>query len=194
MPAFQFLFALALSGPEAHAKTLQNQGATALHIHRVQLDADPSIEAVIQYELPAKGVHAVVLDQRRGEWRVAGRFNSWWNFTKADATRFLEFRETVDPGVKDILIRTRSGGTEDARTTLEIARLKDGAMVIVLAISEHETAMEHPSGDVYSTEARIEHAPGLVTVRSTKRPGNALTCQLYRWNSAAFRFQEEPCP
>lgn len=194
MPAFQFLFALALASPEALADQLRSQGATALQLHRLQLDADTPLEAVIQYELPGKGVHAIVLDQRGAEWREAGRFNSWWNFTKTDADRFLEFRETVEGGVKDILIRTRSGGTEDARTTLEITRLKDGAVVTVLSIKEHETAMEHPSGDVFTTEAKLSFAPGAITVHSTRHPGSVLTCQLHRWNAAAFRFDETPCP
>jgi hypothetical protein len=194
VPAFQFLLALALASPETNVEALRRQGATAIQLHRMQLDADPALEAVIQYELPEKGVHAVVLDQRGSEWREAGRYNSWWNFTKSDASRFLEFRQTVGPGVNDILVRTRSGGTEDARTTLEIARLKDGAMITVLSIKEHETAMEHPSGDVFTTEARIEYAPGAITVRSTKKPGSTNTCQLYRWNAAAYRFEDESCP
>ena len=47
---------------------------------------------------------------------AAGKFNSWWNYTKADSGNFLEFRETVETGVKDLIVRTRGGGTEEAVT------------------------------------------------------------------------------
>lgn len=170
---------------------LRQQGASHIRIHRVQMDADEPLEAVIQYELADSGVHAVVLDSTGSGWREAGKFNSWWNFTKPDADRFLEFRETVLKGVFDLLVRSRSGGTEESRTTIEIHRLKDGAMVNVLTVIESLSAMEHPSGDVFTTVATLSYAPGRVTVKSTRNPGNRQVCQTLVWSAALFRFQED---
>lgn len=173
---------------------LRQRGADGIQVHRAQLDADAPLEAVIQYQLPDSGVHAIVLDSHGSEWREAGKFNSWWNYIKTDSERFLEFRETAEKGVKDLIVRTRGGGTEEARTTLEIYRLRDGAMVNVLTVTESLSAMEHPSGDVFTTTARFTYAIGRVTVRATRNPGNRQTCKSSVWNAARFRFDEESKP
>ena len=194
MRAFQFLFAVILSSPEGLADHLRQRGANGIQVHRAQLDGDAPLEVVIQYELPDSGVHAIVLDSHGSEWREAGKFNSWWNFTPADSGNFLEFRETVETGVKDLIVRTRGGGTEESGTTLEIFRFRDGAMVNVLTLTESLSAMEHPSGDVLTTTAEFTYGPGRVTAKLTTNPGNRQTCRSYIWNAVRFRFDEDsPC-
>ncbi|HEU0120455.1 MAG TPA: hypothetical protein VFQ91_08020 [Bryobacteraceae bacterium] len=194
--AFQLVFAVALASPEAVAAQVRAEGATDVRVQLVQLDADDAMEAVVQYILPGSGVHAQVLDSRANGWQVAGKFNTWWNFVPEDADRFIELRETVRLGTQDVVVRTRGGGTEDSRTVLEIWRMRDGVMVNVLTLKEQETAMEHPSGDVFTTVARVEFEPGRVTVRSLKNPGEKRSCVSYFWDEAGFRFGEERggCP
>jgi hypothetical protein len=191
MRVFQFLFAVVLLNPEARVEQLRRQGATAIRLQRIQLDSDEQLEAVVQYELADSGVHAIVLDSRGSEWREVGKFNSWWNFTKPDAERFLEFRETVQKGVQDILVRTRTGGTEESRTALELHRLKEGVLVNVLTVTESSTAMEHPSGDVFTTITTLSYAPGRITAKSIRNPGNRQTCVTYLWSASLFRFEAD---
>lgn len=186
---FQILLALALASPEALVEQLRQNGATAIHLDRIQLDGDAPLEAVVRYVQGETGAHAVVLDEQSGMWREAAHFNSWWNFTPADAERLIEFRATVDPKVTDLIVRTRSGGTEDSRTTLEIFRLRSGAMVNVLSLKEQETAMEHPSGDVFTTSTTLEFGPGRLMANSTRNPGNQRTATLYVWDEKRFRFE-----
>ena len=196
MPAFAFLFAFALLSPETLIEQLRRDGAQDLRVHRVQLDADPSLEVVLQCIIPGQGVIGRVLDHDNGVWRMIGKFNSWWRFEPADAGRFLEFRETVATGVKDIIVRYRGGGTEVSGTTVEIHRLRDGNLVNVLSVNEETTAMEHPSGNVFVTSAEITYALGRITTVTMRRPGNRRTCASYAWNEARFHFEEEngACP
>ena len=196
MPAFPFLFAFALLSPETLIEQLRRDGAEELRVHRVQLDADSSLEVVIQCIIPGQGVIGRVLDHHNGVWRMIGKFGSWWRFEPADAVRFLEFRETVATGVKDIIVRHRGGGTEVSGTTVEVYRLRNGNLVNVFSVSEEETAMEHPSGNVFVTSAEITFAPGRITTVTTRHPGNRRTCASFAWNEARFHFEEEKgaCP
>src|SRR5437868_1028861 len=119
MYPFQFLLALALLSPEALVEQVRKDGAKDVRIHRVQLDEDPELEVVVQFIIPGQGVIGRVLDQNGGAWREVGKFGSWWRFEPTDAEKFLEFRETVTAGIKDIVVRYRGGGTEVSGTTLE---------------------------------------------------------------------------
>lgn len=190
--SFQFLMAVAVFGsPEAFVGTLQ--GAAEVRVHRVQLDGDAELEAVVQYEVAGSGVYAVVLDQRGGEWREVARFNSWWNYERGDYGTFLEFRAVAEAGVQDVIVRVRSGGTEAARRVMEVFRLREGTMRSVLSVVEEETAMEHPSGDVFATAARVRFAGvGRVEVRSVRNPGGLVRCRVFVWDGEGFGFKEDP--
>jgi len=193
MSAFHILLALALASPEQLAEQLRLQGATGIRVQLAQLDEDPAMEALVQYELPGSGVHAKILDLGKSGWQTAGSFNTWWEFKPEDAERFIEFRETVRLGVQDVVVRTRSGGTEASQTTVEVFRMKDGALAGVLRMKEREVAMEHPSGDVFTTEAKITIEPGKVTVRSIRHPGGIESCRLHTWDAERFTFLEGDC-
>lgn len=186
-----FLLLAVLGSPEAFVEQLRKDGAVGVRLERVQLDSDLELEALVRFEREGAGAFAVVLDSRGGEWREVGRFNTWWNFVKADGERLVELRETVDVGVQDLVVRTRSGGTEDSRTVLEIWRMREGRMAPVLTVTEQETAMEHPSGDVFSTAARVTFALGRVTVESVRQPGEKRSRATYAWDAARFRFSAE---
>ena len=190
MYPFQFLFALALLSPEAVVEQARKDGAKDVRVNRIQLDEDPQLEVVIQFIIPAQGVMGRVLDQDGGQWREVGRFGSWWRFEDADAEKFLEFRETVVSGIKDVVVRYRGGGTEVSGTTLEVHRLRKGVLVNVLSVKEQETAMEHPSGDVFEISAQLTFAPGRIDTVTTRNPGNKKTCVTYTWNESRFRFEE----
>lgn len=190
MYPFQFLFALALLSPEALVEQARKDGATDIRIHRIQLDEDPQLEVVIQFIIPGREVVGRVLDQHGDGWRQAGEFNSWWNFEPADAKRFLEFRETVASGINDIVVRTRGGGTEVSGTELSVYRLRKGVLVNVFSVKEQETSMEHPSGKVFETTARLTFTSGRIEIITTRDPGNKKTCATYLWNEARFRFEE----
>lgn len=184
------LVALALASPEALQEQLRRDGAVGVRIERVQLDGDAEPEAIVRFDREGSGAFAVVLDFVGGEWREAGKFNTWWNYAKTDGDRLVELLETVEPGVKDLLIRTRNGGTEESRTVVEVWRMRKGQMVPVFTVTEQETAMEHPSGDVYSTVARVSFSLGKVTVESVRQPGDRRTRKQYLWDAARFQFTE----
>ncbi len=186
---------LAMGGldPENLARQVRMAGATGVRVERVQLDGDAPLEALVRYEMADSGAHAVVLDPVGDGWREAGRVNTWWNYVAEDGARLIELRAVVEASVMDLVVRVRSGETEHARTTLSIYRMRDGRLVNVLDVKEHETAMEHPSGHVFTTRAEIAYAPGRVTVRSKREPGGRLECAAYQWDSARFRFEEEAC-
>ena len=193
MIPFHILLALAVVSPEARVAQLRSEGASDIRVHRVQLDADAPLEVVLQFIAPAPaGAHcAEVWDEGGGGWHTVGKFDSWFEFQPKDADRFLEFRETVEAGVRDMIVRRKGGGTEVSGTTLRIHRLRNGTMAEVLSISEEETAMEHPSGDVYVTKARVTFALGRVTVESVRQPGDKRTRATYVWDAARFRFSAE---
>lgn len=188
------LLLLAAPTPEALVSQLKASGATAVTLEYTQLDADPDPEAVIRYTKSDTGAHALILDLQSNTWREIAHFNTWWNFTPADASTLLTLQPTVDPAINDLIVRTRSGGTEDSRTSLEIHRLRTGYTTNVLAITEQETAMEHPSGDVYTITTIIEVNPGKITVQATRNPGNRQTTNLYTWNPTNFRFEPTAPP
>lgn len=193
MLVFQLLFAVAIVNPETLADQVRRQGGTDVRIERVQMDGDAPLEAIVRYELPDSGVHAVVLDATGGEWQTAGHFNSWWEYTKADGEGFLEFRETVAAGIFDVIVRTRSGGTEESRTALEIWRMRGGRLESVLELTEQESAMSHPSGEVSVTVRKLSFIPGRIMVRAVKAPGDHTSCEAFGWSESSFRFIPQPC-
>ena len=187
---FQLLFALAVLSPEAVVEQARRDGATDVRVQRIQLDDDPPLEAVIQFILPGQGVMGRVLDPDGTGWREAGKFNSWWRFEPADAYRLFEFRETVAAGINDVIVRHRSGGTEESSTNLDIYRLRKGVLVNVLSLKEQQTAMEHPNNDVYENAAQITYKSGRIDVLLIRNPGNKRTCATYTWSEVRFRFEE----
>jgi hypothetical protein len=69
--------------------------------------------------------------------------------------------------------------------------MREGRMAPVLTVTEQETAMEHPSGDVFTTVARVTFALGRVTVETVRQPGEKRTRATYVWDAARFRFNAE---
>ena len=123
MRAFQFLFAVIFSSPEGLVDHLRQRGANGIQVHRAQL------EAVIQYELPHSGVHAIVLDSHGSEWREAGKFNSWWNFTPAplglnfvDYPHLLQTLQTIQ--YEGALVPEIGGPPEQMPANLKESRRK----------------------------------------------------------------------
>lgn len=191
---FFALLLLAAPTPESILQQLKSAGAAAITLEHAQLDADPEPEAIIRYTQGDTGAHALILDWQSKAWREVAHFNTWWNFTPADAASLLTLKPTVDPAINDLIVRTRSGGTEVARTTFEIHRLRNGAATNVFSLTEHETAMEHPSGDVYTTNASIQIAPPRITVHSTRNPGSRRATIVFTWNPEKFRFDATAPP
>lgn len=189
MNPFQFLLLLNLTSPDALVEQLRRQGAREIGIERVQMDSDPEFEALVRYEKPGEGIHAVILDAGREGWMRAGGFNAWWSLTEDDRKRFVELRPAVEAPIQDVFVRTRSGGTEEERITLEIYRLREGKLVNVLSIVEYLSAMEHPSGDVFNTTVTLHSRPGRIVSESVRRPGGRRVCTVYRWEPNSFRFQ-----
>lgn len=187
------LLALAAGDPESLAESLRRAGAGAVRIERVQLDLDAELEAIVRWERNDTGAHAAVLDHVGNEWREAGRVNTWWSYVAADGQRLIETRPTVDAGQMDLLVRVKSGETEHVRQTLTVFRLRAGRLVNVLEVPEFETAMEHPSGEVFTTTTTLTFGPGQITVRSRRTPGGRTGCALYVWNEEQYRFDERRC-
>jgi hypothetical protein len=194
VPLFHFVLLLAATTPEALVQQLRVQGATEVSVTYARLASGSADHAIVRYIHPQSGAHALILAPSESGWREAAHFNTWWSFEPRDAALLLELRPLVDPAVTDLIVRTRSGGTETALTQLDFYRLRDGAAVNVLSLKEYESAMEHPSGDVTTTVAAVEFpAPGRILVRTAMDSG-ARTCTLYVWDAPAFRFSPRPCP
>jgi hypothetical protein len=195
VPLFHFALLLAVSSPDALLQQLRSQGAADISLSHARLASGPAEHAILRYTDPKTGAHALILAPSPSGWREAAHFNTWWSFEPRDAARLLELRSLIDPAVTDLIVRTRSGGTETALTQLDFFRLRDGSAVNVLSLKEYESAMEHPSGDVTTTVAAVEYpAPGRILVRTAKDPGPHRSCTLYVWDAPAFRFSPRPCP
>lgn len=190
MPPLPLLAALALLNPESLAEQVRRSGGSDVAVEMVQLDADAAMEAIVRYTGAETGAHAVVLDRAPAGWVEAGRFNTWWGFTSGDAARLLTLRPTVETGIADLIVRTRGGGTENEHTLFRIFRLREHRVVLVFEVREQDVSMEHPSGNVKTTVARVEFpSPGVLHQFSSSDSDTTSRCTEFRWNPASYRFE-----
>jgi hypothetical protein len=172
------------AGDARAAKAVGVERARDVRLAFIQLDDDAAEEAVLQFD-DGRGVAAVVLDARGAGWEIAGKFNDWWNYKPAHADRFIELRETVDGGVKDLLVRTHGGGTEEETIDVELFRMRAGKLIPVWKANEYSYKMEHPSGKAATSVSVVAFPePGRAVVRT------GTVCRAFVWSRESFRFEE----
>jgi hypothetical protein len=172
-------------------------------LYAVNLDSDSALE----YILVATGdfrTFALVFDKTGESWYVVGDFSYWWHWDANEAEKFIELREIVHYGQKEIIVRDWGGGTGMAETWLSIYRMHNGSLYRVFRTledgfhflyggvgnSEYEhRTLEYPDHD--------RNAPAILVARRVKRiepakKGGAIRvsrdCSAFRWDAATFDF------
>jgi hypothetical protein len=171
----------------------------------VNLDADDEKEVIFVLSGSPLATVALVFDrQKEGWWRV-GEFSYWWHWDANQAERFIELREIVKYGRKDIIVREQYGGTGVATTQLSIYRLHSGRLYRVFVAAEDEYHYIYGSGATVTDTRRVEFPEAdssgqrflVVYHRSTTEPDiptkrNPITsksqCSAYRWDANRFTF------
>lgn len=181
----------------------------------VNLDSDQDLEAILIYTIEPDTTGAV-LDKASDGWWEVGRFSNWWHGSSLWADRLIELREIVSYGGRDIVVRTRNGGTGGAETDLAIYRLRAGRLYRTFHTteqSEYDTSGPGVSGDWYVERHELLYPEPdsagnrflvVFHTRATLAPGppsesrapcapKALACTVYRWHAEKFTFlRDEP--
>ena len=172
----------------------------------VNLDSDSDLEYILVAtgHFPPRTI-AVVFDKTGGSWWVVGDFSYWWHWGANEAEQFIELREIVHDGRKEIIVRDWGGVTGAAETCLSIYRMNSGSLyrifraledgfhfIVGAGTSEYEyRILEYPDHDW--------NAPALLVARHLKRIGPAQKgvairvsrdCSVFRWDPSAFVFVE----
>ncbi len=183
-----------------HKEIDASESLTA-RLYAVHLDSRADLQYIlIATGQPARSI-AMVFQGKRQEWWAIGDFTYWYHWDANEAERFVELREIVWSGRKEIIVRDHEGGTGMAETTLSIYRMQDGRLYRVFrtledgydshqGISEYEhRTLEYPEHDwnapaflVVRYVKRTEPAEGGRPVRVTRK------CSVFRWDAAGFAF------
>ncbi len=169
----------------------------------INLDDDDELEAIVLLSGSPPSTIALVFDHQRDGWWQVGRFDYSWHWHSDQAERMIELRELILPGRKDILVRTSTGGTGIAETSLAIYRMHKGRLYRVFHTIEDASHYAHTPTTSVSEHRRIEYradADGRFLVvhqiiheepekPSTARPASVKeTCSVYAWDPARFAF------
>jgi hypothetical protein len=170
------------------------------------LDSDEEQEVIIVYSFSGSppGTVALVFDRQKDGWMQVGSFGYWWHWDSNQAEKLIELREIVSYRRKDILVRTRNGGTGVAETELAIFRMHDGKLYRVFravedsyntfsgSIVEDERAITYPGE--YSSDSYIvvRHTrtkrPLEEDSKRSVRPRPRVSCTAFRWTPQRFTF------
>ena len=147
------------------------------------------------------GTIATVLYQNGKAWWAIGDFTYWLYWDANEAERFVELREIVRYGRKEIIVRDHEGGTGIAETWLSIYRMQNGNLYRVFRTLEDGS---YSNGGISEFEHRTlgypEHgleAPAFLVARYVKRTEPAeegspvrvmRKCSVFRWDAAGFAF------
>jgi hypothetical protein len=173
-------------------------------LNAVNLDSDNDLEyvLVITPHFPSHTI-ALVFDKIGGSWWVVGDFSYWWHWDVNEAERFIELREIVRYGRKEIIVRDWGGGTGVAETGLSIYRMQNGSLYRVFRISEDGFHFIYGVGTSEYEHRTLEYpdhdwnAPALLVTRHLKRIEPAQEgapvrvsrdCSVFEWDAAAFVF------
>jgi hypothetical protein len=176
-------------------------------LYAVNLDSDADLEYILiaSHGFPNRSI-AIVLDKSGDDWRVVGDFSYWWHWDPNEAERFIELREIVWAGRKEIIVRDHGGGTGLAETSLSIYRMHDGYLYRVFRTTEdgfHAIVGEGTAEYEHRTIDYPEHAwnePAYLAVHYRKRIEPAekgqpvrksSSCSVFRWDAPTFVFVKD---
>ena len=172
----------------------------------VNLDADPELEYIVIVHGQPNRTVALVLDKAGDAWRVVGDFSYWYHWEPNEAERFIELREIVWSGRKEMIVRDYSGGTGVGATAISIYRMNDGFLYRVFHTTEDRHSFIIGQGSTeyeHRTIEFLEHAwnePASIIVRYGKRTEppeqgqpvrRSSACSVYKWDAVNFIFSEE---
>ena len=171
----------------------------------VNLDSDEEQEVILILSASFLGTVALVFDHREDGWWQVGSFGYSWHWNANQAERFIELREIVSYGRKDILVRITEGGTGIAETTLSIYRLSKGRLYRAFRTMEDGYRYVYGSGITVSDKRTIEYPESdsdarflLVHHVSRTEPDEPSrsnpvrekkSCSVYRWEAREFTFK-----
>jgi hypothetical protein len=173
-------------------------------LYAVNLDSDSDLEYVLiaNTDFPP-GTIALVFDKIGASWWVIGDFSYGWQRDANEAERFIELREIVHYGRKEIIVRDWGGGTGFAETGLSIYRMQNGSLYRVFRTVEDGFHFIYGVGTTEYEHRTLEYsdhdwnAPALLVARHVKRiepaqEGAAVRvsrdCSVFQWDAAAFVF------
>ncbi len=172
----------------------------------VNLDPDPELEYVLIATGATHLSMAYVFDQDDRGWWVAGEFPYGYHWNPNEAERFVELREIVWYGRKDIVVRDTGGGTGILETSLSIYRMHNGllyrifettedreASILGTSMTEHEhrdiSFPEHYTGDPAFLVSRYQKRTEFA---EHARPDRKISsCSAFRWDAVSFVFVED---
>ncbi len=174
-------------------------------LNAVNLDSDNDLEYVLVITPHASSrTIALVFDKIGDSWWVIGDFSYWYHWDVNEAERFIELREIVRYGRKEIIVRDWGGGTGVAETRLSIYRMQNGSLYRVFRTVEDGFHFIYGGvGDSEYEHRTIEYpdhdwnAPSLLVARYVKRIEPAQKgapvrvsrdCSVFEWDAAAFVF------
>jgi hypothetical protein len=200
------------SSPEQRKQALQQLGIEGADVSEpiqasvraVNLDSDPELEYVLILvpTSPPASV-AYVFDKDERGWWIVGQFSYGWHWDANTAERFLELREVVWPGQKDIVFRDVAGGTGVEETDLSIYRMANGALYRVFGTIEERmagtvtTEYEHrtidfPEPGYQGNVFLVSHYEKTTSSANRQRPDHtSSSCAVYRWDAKIFEFVED---
>jgi len=165
-------------------------------LYAINLDADPDLEYVLEAKVAFAATIAWVFKKGPEGWWMVGEFNYSWHWDPNQAERFIEFREIVQYGRKEIIVRDTGGGTGLAQTRLAIYRMNNGFLYRVFETTEDSVSYIVGTGVTEYEHRDIEYPdPGGADGRTflivrLKRQG-IRTCSAFNWDALSFRFSED---
>jgi hypothetical protein len=177
-------------------------------LYAVNLDAGSDLEYVFAMSSWPVGSVAYVFAKDAEAWWEVGKFGYRWHWNSDQAERFIELREIVSYGRKDIIVREQNGGTGFAVTDLSIYRMHEGRLYRIFHTTEDAFHYVYGGGETVFEERKIEYPePGpvggkflVVRYRGRTEPdkpdGKSRTrhtqsCSAYWWDAAHFVFVEQ---
>jgi hypothetical protein len=174
------------------------------------LDESGDLKPLLIYTYNSIYTRALIFDKHDGDWWIVGDFSYSWHWNDEQAERFIELREIVSPGRKDIVVRTMSGGTGIVTEELSIYRVQGGRTYRVFrteSLSDY-AAVGRPGVDSYTERRQLRYFVGddadkptiaehftktamLVSRTIPTRPiARSVTsnCRAYIWDTERFQF------
>jgi hypothetical protein len=168
-------------------------------LYALNLDSDPGLEYVLEAKAAFAATIAWVFKKGPEGWWMVGEFNYSWHWDPNLAERFVEFREIVRPGRKEIIVRDTAGGSGLAQTRLAIYRMNNGFLYRVFATTEDSFSNVIGTGMAEYEHREIEYLEAGLIVRLRKhledgpdhKKPETRTCSAFTWDAVAFRFVED---
>ena len=167
------------------------------------LDSDEEMEVVFVLTRSRRVASvALIFDHQETGWMQVGQFEYFWRWNPDGAEGFIEFREIIDSGRKEVLVRLMNGGTGVAEQAVTIFRLHKGLLYPIFQMIEESyhticcgtpdtgggvedkremSVHESAGGPVLLVEhEQTTYSPVIRSEQGASRP-QLVGCTAYRW-------------